>query len=76
MIAASLILAALARRGREHPRLPQAGGQFGGQNLASGGLCLLRLPVRASVSPGQRLRAGHRDLPVAHGKEKVYGSIP
>jgi len=43
--------------------------------LARAGACL-RLPVRASVSPGQRLCAGYRDLLVAHGKEKVYGSIP
>jgi hypothetical protein len=36
----------------------------------------LRVLVRARVLPGQRLCGGYRNLMVAHGKEKVYGSIP
>ena len=36
------------------------------------------LPVLAGagVRPGEGLCGAYRDLLVAHGKEKVYGSIP
>ena len=30
----------------------------------------------AGVCPGEGLCGAYRDLLVAHGKEKVYGSIP
>jgi hypothetical protein len=48
-------------------------GQIGGHNGASGGLWLL---AGASVEPGQGLYGRYSNRLVAHGKEKVYGSIP
>jgi hypothetical protein len=36
----------------------------------------LRQLAGAGVLAGQRLRGEYRDSLVAHGKEKVYGSIP
>ena len=52
------------------------GGQTGGQNqLATACLSLPQL-VWARVLPHQSRCGDYSALPVIHGKEKVYGSIP
>jgi hypothetical protein len=54
----------------------QAGGQFVGRTQPARACTCWRLPVRASVSPGQGLCAGYSNAAGVHGREKVYGSIP